>query len=264
MKKFRHFTGRLKNFKPKSAQRIGLFDVYKSSWAIFRANLRKFITIAAVVLVTSSTVRSYDASASQNSDIALILYIASLFTFAALAWMNFNLEESRKLRFDKIYVVSSARFLPLLLVSIVQIAIAALSVVGVFVFLLAVAAGLGWWLAVVGVALIGLSAWLLVKYSFAGVIAVGEGLSGIQALKTSSRLAKKHFWRLSGAYLSFLLIVGFVCGLILELFIRIPNISKMWFFEGLVNGILLSLVIPLMTVFVCNLYRALNNGKSSS
>lgn len=263
MKKLVSSIGSKLKRSPSSANRkIGLIAIYRKAWATFRGNFWRFMMVSTVVLLTSSIIKAYDVSVSQNSDVALILYVASLFTFAALVWMNFN-AKSKGMRFDRIYVASSSRFLPLLLVSLMQMLMAGLAIVGVFIFLLSTAAGLGWWLAVVGAVLIGVALWLLVRYSLAGIVVICQPISGPAALKTSRRLTKNSFWRLTGAYISFFLLIGLFAGLALELFVRLPKISQIWFFQGLVNGILLSLIVPLMVVFAANIYQVLD-GKSTS
>lgn len=223
----------------------------------------KLSSVAAIVLLSSSVVKSYDQNSSTNSDIVLILYVAGLFALAALIWVCFNADKAKRAPLSQIYVGSSARFLPLLLVSIAQTLMSLLAIVGGFIFLLATAAGLGWWLAVIGGVMILLSIWLLVRYSLAGLVVVGESISGRAALKRSRELTKKYFWRLLGSYIGFFLIIGFGCGLILEIFVRLPALSKVWFFQGLLNGILLSIVVPLMVIFGYQLYRVLDEKRPS-
>lgn len=247
----------------KTKRKLGIIKLARASLVFYKQNFAKLTLVAAVVLLTSSIIKAYDQSSSSNSDVTLILYVAGLYTLAALVWYCFHTAEAEKSRFDQIYVRSSARFLPLLFVSIAQTLMGLLAIVGGFIFLLATAAGLGWWLAVIGGAMVILSAWLLVRYSLAGLVVVGEPVSGRAALQRSRLLTKKRFWRLLGSYLGFLLVVGFACGLVLEVFVRLPKLSQMWFFQGLMNGALLSAIMPLMVIFGYQLYRTLNEKRPS-
>ncbi len=246
------------NSKSSNGKKLGVVRIFIDSLKTYRQNFWRFTLTAAVVLLVSSIIKAYDLSVSKNSDVMAILYIAGLYAFAAMAWINFYLVKAKKMRLTQIYVASSGRFFPLLLVSIVQILMVAPAVVGFFLLLLSVSAGLGWWLAVVGGVLLVLSAWLLVRYSLANIIAVGEQITGLAALRRSFQITTKKFWRLTGAYVSFLLVIGFCSGLVLELFVRIPILSGVWFFQGLVNGLLLSVIMPLVSIFAYNLYRVLD------
>lgn len=246
-----------------NSRKLGIIKIFTSSLKFYQQNFWRFTLTAAIVLLASSIIKAYDVSVSKNSDVMAILYIAGLYAFAALVWLNFSLQKAKAIRLTQIYVASSGRFFPLLFVSIVQVLMVAPAVVGFFLLLLSVSAGLGWWLGVVGGLLVVLSAWLLVRYSLASVITVGERLTGWQALGRSNRLTKKRFWRLTGSYLAFLLVIGFASGLVLELFIRLPRLSELWFFQGLVNGLLLSMIMPILSIFACNLYRVLNEKSPS-
>lgn len=247
----------------RKSRRLGIVKIVRASLSFYKQNFIKLSSVASIVLLSSSVVKAYDQNSSTNSDIVLILYVAGLFALVALIWVCFNAEKVKRVPLSQIYVSSSARFLPLLLVSIAQTLMSLLAIVGGFVFLLATAAGLGWWLAVIGGVMILLSIWLLVRYSLAGLLVVGESVSGRTALKRSRELTKKFFWRLLGSYVGFVIVIGFSCGLVLEIFVRLPVLSKIWFFQGLVNGILLSIVVPLMVIFGYQLYQVLDEKRSS-
>lgn len=265
MKKFLQKSPKISDNSKKgsNSNKLGVVKIFTSSLKVYRQNFWRFTITAAVVLLVSSIIKAYDVSVSKNSDVMAILYIAGLYAFAALVWLNFSLQKAKTMRLTQIYVTSSGRFFPLLFVSIAQALMVAPAVVGFFLLLLSVSAGLGWWLGIIGGLLVVLSAWLLVRYSIASVIAVAEAVTGMQALRRSHLLTKKRFWRLVGSYLAFLLVIGFASGLVLELFIRLPRLSGIWFFQGLINGLLLSVIMPLLSIFACNLYRVLDEKSKS-
>lgn len=234
--------------------------LFTNTLRFYKQNFWSFTKIAAIVVLISAIIKSYDLTHTNSSDIALILYVAGLYTFLALLWLNFNKKEGEKIKISEIYTSSSARFFPFLAVSLVQSLISLPLIIGFVLIILTVGLGMAPVFILIGGVLIIVSVILLIWYSLAGLVVVEEAnLTSIKALSRSKKLVKGNFFGLLFDYLLFILVIGFFSGLIINLITRIGFIGDNWFFKGLIDGVLLTVVLSIVSIFGFNIYQDLKS-----
>jgi len=243
-------------------------DKLKSNWKLFihtflfyKRNFWTFTKVAGVVVLIGTIIKSYDLSHTNSSDIALILYLAGVYVLLALVWLNFNQKEGQKIKISQAYQLSSARFFPFLAVSLIQSLLSLLLIVGSVLIILTIGLGMLPVFILIGIVLIVLAIVLLIWYSLAGLVVVAEvNLSSIQALKRSRELVKGNFFRLLINYLVFSLIIGLVSGLVINLVTRIEWVWNNWLARGLIDGILITVILSVISIFGFNLYEDLKRS----
>jgi hypothetical protein len=250
----------MKNLKKKSD------NLFLKTFRFYKSNFWLFTKVCISVILVSAIIKSYDLTHTNSSDVALILYVVGIYVMLALIWLNFNKTQEEKLKISDIYKRSSSRFFPFLAVSLMQSAMSLPLIIGAAMIALSIGLGIAPAFVIVGLALMAISCVLLVWYSMAGLIIVEQSnVTSFSALAKSKRLIKGSFWWLITRYIAFSLLVGVFSGLIINLITRFSIFSDNWFIKGAIDGILLTLVLSVLTIFAYNLYEDLKKrGKRPS
>lgn len=242
------------------SKRTNSFKLLLNSLRFYKQNFWRFTRVAALVVLLSSIIKAYDVAHSNSNDLALVLYLAGLYVFLALLWLNFNHSKATALKISQIYRQSSGRFLPFLAISLLQGLMSLPLIFGFFIIIVAIAVRATPLLILPGALLVLLSIVLLVWYSLAGLIIVEESsTTSLKALKTSRKLVKGNFWELIGDYVLFIIVLGLGSGLILQLVTVIKPLSTSWFFQGIINGLLLTVILVTTSIFGYNVYQDLHS-----
>lgn len=239
-------------------------NIFFKTFRFYKRNFWQFTKIAFFVTLISSIIKSYDLTHTNSSDIALILYITGIYVTLALIWLNFNKKESEKVKISRVYRLSSARFFPFLMVSLMQAAISLPLIIGAAIIVFVIGLGFAPAFIFIGVAFMAISTILLVRYSMAGLVIVEEtNLNSFKALSRSKKIIKGNFWWLVLHYLIFIIVMGTIGGLIINLVYRIPVFADNWFIQGIIDGVLLSVILTVTTIFAYNVYEDLKKRDRS-
>lgn len=233
-------------------------NIFWRTLLFYKKNFWVFTKIAIIVVLISAVIKSYDLTHTNSSDLALILYIAGIYVLLALVWLNFNKKQGEKIKIASIYKSSSARFFPFLAVSLVQSAMSLPLVIGGAIIILTIGLGVTPIFILVGVVFMIVSIVLLVWYSMAGLIIVEESeITSVKALAKSKKLIKGSFWWLVVRYLVFILAIVLFSGVIINFVTSITFVSDNWFIKGIIDGLLATLILSVLTIFAYNLYEDL-------
>lgn len=248
--------------KVKTKRSLSRWGLIKLTTATYRANFWQFSRVAAVVVVASSLIRTYDSAHSNSNDVALFLYLAGLYALVALFWLNYQ-PSALKRKISQVYVASSARFLPFLNVSILQGLMSLPLVAGLTIIILGISLGLTIFISLAGAVLVAISIILLVWFSLAAAAVLDKTRTSIAALRQSRRLVRGNFWRVLLDFVVFFISFGLAAGLITELASLIPTLGRSWIFQGLVSGAVLSAFLPLFSIFLYNVYQSFTVADAS-
>ena len=92
--------------------------IIKKSLTYYKQNWQKLFLLSALVMLPTSIIRSYSsAQYSSSLDLSLVMVLASLYCLLALFW--FVQQRTKSTKISKIYVESSVRFFPQLLIFII-------------------------------------------------------------------------------------------------------------------------------------------------
>lgn len=246
------------------------WELIKLTLRKFRRNAKAYLITAGVILIPSSILRTYTSSQGNAADFSIVLFLAGLLCFLALLWLaqgrptkssSDTDQDSAKPKIRQIYVASTTRFLPFLLVSLILAASFIPFIVGAFVMLLAVSYGASFVFIGLGVVISMLAIYFAIRLSLALPAVTDSEVSSGKAIKFAWRLSRRRWWHLFWKYLFYFVVIGLLSGLILGLFDFIPVIGKNTLAVSLLNGMLLIITVPLLAIYMNAIYDNLGGRK---
>jgi len=257
---------------PKLKRQQSLWSIIKATLGEFKRHWGAYMLMAAVVFVPSAIIRQFTASSSSGNDYSIALYLADLFAVLALFWRAQGrgagssqggadtASSSPKIR--DIYVASSRRYLPFLLIAVLLAVILVPFALGFLLIFLTTAAGLAAYYLIGGFLIIAVCLFIIVRLSLAIVAVVDEQMTWRSAIRTSWRLTRRQWWHLALSYLTYFVVAALLAGAILSLFGHIPAIGRNSIAIGVVNGLLLAVTIPILTIYATNLFVNLQSSQA--
>lgn len=242
--------------KPK---RLALFRIFGQSFGEWISHFNAFTKIVLIVAIPVAALTVLQADGN-TGDFGLTMAFAWSFAIIALIGYAFANPTTENAKLSKLYSEASGRFLQYVGVSLVLILMAvpgvagwlgiisALGGVGSNSLLLLIAGGLGIIISIV----------LLVRFSLAQVLTVGQKLSVYQSLKSSYRLSRKHFLGMFIGY--FILLAGVFLianGIQLILSLR-QSINENIYINNLIYIIEASVFLPAFYIYQTKLLKALH------
>ncbi len=248
------------------------WELIKYSLRKFRRNSKAYLVTATVILIPSSILRTYTSSQGNAADFSLILFLAGLLCFLALLWLaqgrptKASSGDPKELanhapKVRQIYVASTMRFLPFLLVSLIIAASFIPFIVGAFVMLLAVSYGASILFVGLGVLVSMLAIYFGLRLSLAIVAVIDPEVSSGRAIKYAWRLSRRRWWHLFWNYLIYFVVIGILSGLVLQGFGLIPAVGKNVLAGSIINGVLLIITVPLLAIYMNAIYDNLGGRK---
>ena len=220
----------------------------------FKAQFVKILLVSAVVAIPGSILRviTFDNGVT---DFSIVASIAGLYASLALLYAFAQPAKLKKNSWAKTYVESSGRFLPYLGVTILQGAVALVSILGLLVPVLVISDVVSPVFGLFGVAAGLITLWLLIKLSLASVITATTPLGVLAALRASWLGTKKHFWPLLFAWMCILVAIIVVSGIILSGVYAMPTFANNQLIIALVNGILVSFILPVVIGYAVHIWN---------
>lgn len=220
----------------------------------YMANFGKLLLLTIIITLPASFLRT-----DPNLDFGLVGSIAGLFLLLVLALVSLA-PNNLKLSLAKLYNLASQYFLRAIGVLLVLIVLLVAVTMTLSVATLAVAqiSGLlGIALGLLALVTAGFFLYFLVRMSLAGVVLVDTDSRVVGSFKQSLRLTKKRFWKLLWAWTVLLIVVVVVTGVVLQALLFVPVINTSETAINIANGLLLTLVLPLIVRSVVSYYQKL-------
>lgn len=242
----------------KTIDTLRIAKIYKTTFAEYKKDFWTYIKIVSVVAVPAAIYNALNLSGSVG-DLGVTFAIAWSFAFVALISYALKNQQDSKNRGAKIYVNSSARILPFIMVSVLLLLAFLpflLAFVGIILYL-----QLGFFspLVLFPLGLVGIvfSVYFLVALSVAQSASV-DGSTAIESIKKSFRLTKKRRLKVFLAYFILtLLILSALFGIQALLSIN-QSIRESVAIQNIVYLIEACLVVPILVLFQVKLYEVLN------
>ncbi|MCC7289255.1 hypothetical protein IT414_02615 [bacterium] len=241
---------RQKGFR--NRRRVRLF---LDSWRFYKTNFWRITRVAAIVFFTGAVLQAYQARYGSATDLTFVIFLASEMALLALLWLNINHEEAKQLKVSQIYNSANSRFLPFLTVAILQSLMILPLIFGAFLFIISISLGLTVWFQILAATLMLISLLLLLWYSQAAFVVLAEGKSSVRALRHSQQLVKGQLRRIAVDYFVFTIFVLLLVALVGQLSATVKFLQNNWVVEGVVSGVMITIVISLASVFGYNLYQ---------
>lgn len=215
-------------------------------------NFGKLMLITAIIAIPVSLLRSV------STDFSILGSVAGLFLLIALTIVSLD-NKAITHSLAVIYNQSSIYYLRMIGVLLLYTILFVPAMMGMSVAILMVGQQFGPWplLAAISLAVTAFFTYFLVRLSLAGIVVVDQDLSVLGAARRSLKLTKKRFWRLLGSYTLILLTLFFVSGVIIQLLLLIPAVQTSDVLVNLINGIMLSLLVPILIYYVVANYLVL-------
>jgi membrane-anchored glycerophosphoryl diester phosphodiesterase (GDPDase) len=140
--------------------------------------------------------------------------------------------------------------------SLIEAAIALPLVISFVLLVLAIGVQFSFWVPTSIAALVGVGFFIYVfmRFSFSPYFLMDNKESVWQSLRDSWRATKKRFWKIFASYLLILIIVIALSGGAIELSNLLPLIRQNDFWNAFISGLLASLLLPFLLVYVGKIY----------
>lgn len=226
-----------------SSNNLNPVSILKSSCNIWLNSFWKIFFMTAIVAIPGSYTRvlAFDSV----NDASIIASIAGLYLTLALTYSFLNDQLLAKNRFSKLYVLSSARFLPFLFASIIFSVITLPAVLGISLIILAISVPLSPLFILLGVVLVLSCLYVMLRFSIATVLVVQNDISAFNAFRLSWQVTAKKLVRLSVDWLFILLISVVISGAVLTGADYVLSAADNLYIQVAVNALLLLFVLPL-------------------
>lgn len=234
--------------------KLNPFRLLAESWKQYRKSFMRLWLVAVVVAVPANLLRL--TSQSATIDLSYIGSIAALFMLIALLLLILGKEQKADQSLVALYNQASASFLRYVGLTLVE-AIIAIPLALSFV-LLVVALGIRFdmWqlLSIASLVAMVFFAFIFTRFSLSPYILIDQQLSVWKSLRASWRITKKRFWKIFAGYIVILALVLIVSGVVIELSNFLPFISQNDLGNALVSGLVASLLLPYLLVYVGKIY----------
>jgi hypothetical protein len=191
------------------------------------------------------------------NDASIIASIAGLYLTLALTYSFLNDQLLVKNRFTKLYVLSSGRFLPFLFASIIFSVVTLPAALGVSLIILAISVPLSPLFIVLGVGLIVLCLYMMLRFSVATVLVVQNDITAFNAFRLSWQVTSKNLIRLFIAWAFVLIISVAISGIVLTGADYFLSAANNIYIQVAVNALLLLFVLPLFISYSVEITKRL-------
>lgn len=229
--------------------------ILKSSYNLWRKNFVKITLATVIVAVPGSFIRVYQFDGV--NDASIITSFAGLYLCVMLIWSFFNIDQIKKNSFLKLYILSSARFLPYLFASLLFAIICMPALLSVLLIILAVSTQIPWAFSIFGVGIILAILYLVIRFSLATTLVVQNDITAFNAMRLSWQISKGRIVMIGLSWLVALGLVVVLSGVIFSLINLISVLASSAFVQLLLNGILLSIFLPLFVSYGVELVKRL-------
>ena len=234
---------------------ISYFQILKKAITLLRINPTKIIAITAIVAIPGSILRVAQLDTTTNA--SLLSTFSGMFLIVSLTWAFLNEKDLSKRSFANIYVISSSRILPFIATTILVSLIGIQLVVGAYLVVLSMSGLFPFVVNVAGIIIILISLYLLLRLSLSMILVVGNDITSIGSLKLSWKLTKGNLLRLLFAWVAILLTVIIIGWVFLYFINLIPVISSNSIVSALCDGIILTIVTPILISYEVELTKSL-------
>ena len=247
----------------KSKRQQTLWQIIKQTLGEFRGHWRGYMAIAAIVFVPSAIIRQYTNGSTGANDYSIVLYLADLFAVLALFWRVQGRATQGTHKIRDLYVASSRRYLPFLLIAVLLAVVLIPFALGFLLIFLTTAAGLAAYYLIGGFLIVAICLFLIIRLSMAIVVVVDDQNTWRRAIAISWQTSRRHWWYLAWSYMIYFVAAAILAGVALNVYRLIPVIGKNSIGIGVMNGLLLAITIPILTIYATNIFANLQ-GKLSS
>lgn len=239
----------------KKTKLIGVLPRLTSTWGLFWQQRVKLMALAAIVVVPSSFLRSYQAL---TVDFSLILFMAGIYAVLALIYYCHHMADAQNLSAPRVYTLASGRFLQILGVSLIQSLVLVPVIFSAALLLFVGSFSLPVWLYLPGGVFLVLSLVVATGLSQVQFIAASEDLSVVGALRASWKRTKGNKLRVLLHLLAFFLLAGLVSAAIFFVVNMSSFLATSWFVQGLVSSLLVVVALPWLIVYGYSIYDELS------
>jgi hypothetical protein len=218
-------------------------------------NFGKLMLITAIVAIPVGLLRS------SSADYSILGSVAGLFLLIALTIVSLDTKAMAK-SLAQIYNQASANYLRMIGVMLLLTVVFVPAMMGLSMAILIIGQQISLWplLGAFSLLVSVFFSYLLVRLSLTGIALIDMNLSVAAAARLSLRLSKKRFWRLLGSYTLVLFVLFFVSGLSIQLLLLIPFVQTSDVVVNLINGVLLTLLVPVLIRYVVSNYQAIQKA----
>ena len=237
--------------KPK----LNPFSIIVSGAKTWQQNFYKIFLATVIVTIPGSFIKVFQFDSI--NDASIVTSIAGLYLCVALIWSFFNLEEVKKNNFLKLYILSSKRFLPYLFASMLFALVCMPAILSVVLLILSVSAQIPWAFAIIAVTTLVASLYLTVRFSLATTLVVQNDISAFNSMRLSWQIVKGSILKIALAWAVVLGLIILFSGLVFTIVNLNQSFAASAFVQLLVNGVLLTFILPLFIAFGVELVKRL-------
>lgn len=231
------------------------FSIISSSVKTWRNNFWKILLATIIVTIPGSFIKVFQFDSV--NDASIVASIAGLYLCVALIWSFFNLSAINKNSFLKLYILSSSRFLPYLFTSVLFAIVCMPAIFSIMLMVLSVSLQIPWAFSIVAIFTLIASIYLAVRLSIAPILVVQNDITAFNALRLSWQVVKGNIIKITFAWAVALFGVIVISGIIFTLVNLNQFMASSAFVQLLLNGILLSLLLPLFIGYGVELVKRL-------
>lgn len=220
-----------------------------------KAHFVKIFLLTAIVAIPISLLRT-----QVTVDLSVVGSVAGLFLMIALIVVSLD-DKNLQLKLSAIYNQASIHFLRIIGVLLLLTVLFVPAMMAVSVAILVIGQQIGPWplLALLALIVAAFFVYFLVRLSLTGIAVVDQNVSVFQAARISLGLSKKRFWRLFGSLMLVIFTVLFASGLIIQLLLLVPIVQTNELLINLINGLLLSALLPIFTKYIVTIYQTIKS-----
>lgn len=246
-----------KTSNPAQTSKLAVFSTLFAALQSYKASFWLITKVTLVVAVPVGLLQLVQTDAF-NGDSTVLSSVAWGYAILAILYVLLTNKPTKKL--SQIYTTVSGRFLQYVIITLVMI-LAGLPTIGALLIWLVLlpSYGLSIFLAIPsGLALVGVSAYLLAKYVLALPIVATEKTSSWAALGLASKLSAKNKLRIIAMFLILLVIViGLMTG-IAALLSLVPALNENKYFNVVLSIIESTVFIPVLLSAAAQAYQRLS------
>ena len=238
-----------------TTNQLNPLSILRSTCSIWSKSFWRILFMTAIVAIPGSYTRvlAFDSI----NDASIIASIAGLYLTLALTYSFINNKQLLSTKFTKLYVLSSARFLPFLFASIMFSVITLPAVFGVSLIILSISTELSPLLVALGVLFVVLSLYLMLRFSIATVLVVQNDITAFNAFRLSWQVTAKKLIRLSLDWIFIFFISVVISGLVLTGADYFLSAANNLYIQVAVNALLLLFVLPLVVGYSVEITKRL-------
>lgn len=226
---------------------INPFSILASALRSYKQNFLKLLAMAAIVAIPGSFISVYQFDSV--NDASIITSIAGLYLCVALIWSYFNIDKVKKNNIFKLYTLSSKRFLSYLFATMLFSIVCMPAVLSIVLIILAWSGQVTWIFLFLGILILIASIVLLVRFSLATTLVVQNDISAFDSMRLSWQVVRGNSITTLLAWGLILFIVVMISGVVFSVANISPVIAGSALIQLLLNGILLTFLLPVFISF---------------